>query len=108
MTASIAYKSDNLWDPSISSVFSRDDAPWSTLNDLIELPSLTADLSQRPAPPLPPWYQRDVPVMLPWPPPWPDWDASWGESSRDRVEFLPSRGNWWRHHASCQLSFHVL
>ena len=66
MVASITYKLDSPWDPGISSVFSRDDAPWSTLYVLIELPSFTAN----PSPP--PWYQHGVPVMLPRPPPWPD------------------------------------
>ena len=72
MITSIAYELDNLWDYGISSFFSRDDAPWFTLYVLIELPSLTADPSRRPAPPSPPWYQRDVSVMLSRPPPWPD------------------------------------
>ena len=70
--ASIAYELDSPWDPDISSVFSRNDVPWSTLYSLIELPSFTADPSRRPAPPPPPWYQRDVPVMMPRPSPWPD------------------------------------
>jgi len=69
---SIACELDSSCDPGISSVFSRDDAPWSTFYVLIELPSLTADPSRRSAPPPPPWYQRDVPVMLPRLPPWPD------------------------------------
>ena len=67
--ASIAYELDSPWDPGISSVFSRDDMSWSILFALIELPSFIADLSWRPAPPPSPCYQRDVPVMLPQPPP---------------------------------------
>ena len=106
--AYIAYELDSPWDPGISSVFSSDDAPWSTLYVLIELPSFTANPSRRPVPPPPPWYQHGVPVMLPRPPPWPDWYASWGKSSLDRVGLLPPRGNWWGHHASCQLPFHAL
>ena len=70
--ASIACEFDSPWDPGISSVFSRDDAPWSTLYVLIELSSFTANSSRRPVPPPPPWYQHGVPVMLPRPPPWPD------------------------------------
>ena len=70
--ASIAYELDSSWDPGISFVFSRDDASWSTLYVLIVLPSFTADPSRRPAPPLPPWNQHGVPVMLLRPPPWPD------------------------------------
>jgi len=37
MIASIAYELDSPWDLGIGSVFSRDDAPWSTLYALIEL-----------------------------------------------------------------------
>jgi len=33
-----------------------------------------------------------------WPPPWPNLDASWGEPSLDRVEFLLPRRKWWGHH----------
>ena len=105
---SIACELDSPWDLGISSVFSRDDAPWSNLYVLIELPSVTVDPSRIPAPPPPPWYQHGVPVMLLRPLPWPDWDSSWGESSLDSVEFLPPRGNWWGHHTSCQLPFYAL
>ena len=52
----------------------------------------------KPAPPPSPWSRRDTSVLLPWPPPWPDWDASWGELSLGRVEFLSPRRNWWGHH----------
>ena len=52
--AYIAYELDSLWDPGISSVFSKEDAPRSTLYALIELLSSTADPSRRPAPPPPP------------------------------------------------------
>jgi len=41
---------------------------------------------------------HDASVVLSRPPPWPDWDASWGELSLDRVEFLQPQGNWWGHH----------
>jgi len=70
--AFIACELDNPWDPGINSVFSRDDAHWSTLYVLIELPSFTADPSRRPAPSPPPWYQHGVLVMLLRLPPWPD------------------------------------
>jgi len=65
----IVYELNTPWDPSVSSVFSRDDAPLSTLYPLIELPSCIANLSQGPAPPPPPWSWRDVPVLLSRPPP---------------------------------------
>jgi len=67
--AFIAYELDSIWDPSINFVFSRDDRACSTLYALMELPSFTADPTRRPALPPPPWYQRDIPVMLPRPPP---------------------------------------
>jgi len=53
----LALMTDELdisWDPSTNSVFSRDDAPQSTICVLIELPSFTVDPSRRPAPPPPP------------------------------------------------------
>jgi len=70
---SIAYELDSPWDPGISSVFDKDDAPRSTLCALIELPASTVDPPWRLAPPPPPWSRRDVSsVLLPRPPPWPD------------------------------------
>ena len=54
MIAYIACELDSPWDPGISSIFSRDDAPCSTLCALIELPSFTTNPSWRSAPPLPP------------------------------------------------------
>ena len=44
-SASIAYELNTLWDPGISSVFSRNDASRSTLCALNELTSYTTDLS---------------------------------------------------------------
>ena len=60
------------YDLGISSVFSRDYAPLSTIFVLIELLSFTADLSRRPISPPPPWFRRDVPVLLLQLPPWPN------------------------------------
>ena len=70
--ATIAYESNSPWDLGISSIFSRDDGPRSTLYALIELPAFTVDPSRRPTPPPPPWSRRDVSVLLPRLPPWPD------------------------------------
>ena len=89
----IAYELDIPWNLGISSDFSRDDEPLSAIGALIDLPSFTVNLSQRLAPPPPSWSRYDVPVLLPWPPPWLDWDALWGELSLDRNEFLPLRWN---------------
>ena len=89
----IAYELNSPWDPSICSVFSKNDAPRSTLNTLIELPAFIVNPSRRPVPPPPQWSWRYISVLLPQPPSWPDWDASWGECSLDRVEFLPPVGN---------------
>jgi len=60
---SIAYKLQAPWDPGISSIFSRDNAPPFTICTLIKRPSSTVDTSWRPAPP-PPWSRRGVPVLL--------------------------------------------
>ena len=45
-SASIAYESNNPWGPSISSVFSRDNVPHSTLYTLIKLPVSAANPSE--------------------------------------------------------------
>ena len=63
-SASIAYELDNLWDPDINSVFSKDDTPLSTIGALIKLPSFTADLSQRPVSPPPSWSRCDALVLI--------------------------------------------
>ena len=63
-SASVAYESNNPWVLSISYVFSRGDAPLSAISALIEMPSFTADLTWRPAPPPPPWSRHDILVLL--------------------------------------------
>ena len=49
-SAFIAYELDISWNLGISSIFSRDDAPLSTISAFIELPFFTANPSQRPPP----------------------------------------------------------
>ena len=63
-SASIAYELNTQWDSGISFIFSRDDAPQSPLCALVELPSFTADPLRGPVPPLPPWFWRDILVLL--------------------------------------------
>ena len=52
-SVSIAYESNSPWDPGINFVFSRDDAPRSTLYALIYLSAFTVNPSRRPVPPPP-------------------------------------------------------
>ena len=42
-------------------------------------------------PPPQPWSRCDALALLLWPPLWPNWDASWGVPSLDRVEFFPHK-----------------
>jgi len=63
-SAFIAYELNTSWDPDISYVFSRNDTPLSTIGVLIELPSFTADPSQRP-----PWSRCNTLVLILRPPP---------------------------------------
>ena len=98
-STSIVYKLNSPWNLDISSVLSRDDAHLSTIGALIELTFFTVDPRPTPAPL--PRFRGDVPVLLPPSSPWPDWDASCGEPSLDKVEFLRPRGKWWGYHASC-------
>jgi len=53
----------------IGSVFIMDDVPLSAIGALIELSSFTADPSQRPVSPPPPWLRCDALVLLSRPPP---------------------------------------
>ena len=41
----------------------------------LDLPSITSDLSWKPVPPPSPWSWYDALVLLPRPPPWPDWEC---------------------------------
>ena len=66
-------KLDISWHPSISSVFSRDDALLSTICVSNEI-TFYGRPSWRSAPP--PWSRRDIAVMLPRPPPWPNGNAT--------------------------------
>jgi len=71
MLALMIDELDIPWDPRISSVFSRNDVPMSTICALFKLPSTIVDPSWKHISPPPPWFRSDKRMSIPRPPPWP-------------------------------------